>query len=78
MIWKILTIVFGWLLCGAWNMRLIERRHTKISRLEAVVYYIFGAIGFAAEWWGYWWPKVHRRITAAIKAFKEADDGEQK
>ncbi len=68
MIWVILTFVFGWLLCGAWAIRMEEKNDkTVYSISENWPLYVFGLIGLAIVWLTIW-PSRLRAFAKGIKA----------
>lgn len=75
MIWIILTSVFGWLLCGAWTIRMIEKADNELAKgdikLFLAAYMLGPAILIFA--WGTIWPSRLHQFGKGIKtAWKQA------
>lgn len=71
MIWKILTFVFGWLLCGAWAVRMLNKDDNKVTR-DVWAFYVAGLVALIITWFAVW-PKRLYRFTKCIKpAWKQA------
>lgn len=73
MLWIILTLVFGWLLCGAWAIRMDEKDGNKVED-EPWLFYLFGLVGLAIVWFSIWPECIYRFCKGVAKAWREAKE----
>ena len=69
MIWKILTFVFGWLLCGAWSIRIEEKKQDYVED-EIWMFYSTGPIGLIIVWLFIWPERIWNFGKGVIEAWK--------
>lgn len=72
MIWKILTFVFGWLLCGAWAVRMDFKRTGPNGIAFVVASYILGPLALICVWVMEWPCILGRFIKKFVAAWKQA------
>ncbi len=74
MVWIILTFVFGWLLCGAWALRMDGKTYgAKVGFLLPIVAaYFFGPIILLAFWLEIWPEKIWKFPKRFIAAWQKA------
>lgn len=73
MTWKILAIVFGWLLCGAWVMRMIDKDSDYVERdIAAIgVFYGLGPLTLLIIWFTIWPARIKVFAKDTIVAWKK-------
>jgi len=74
MIWIILTIVFGWLLCGAWALRMCEKDDDEVEKYWSP-FYTFGLIALVIIWFSIWPERIGEFIENFKSAWKQAMKG---
>ena len=67
--WKILTFVFGWLLCGAWAIRMDEKANKEVN---VWLYYICGLIGLVITWFSIWPKRLWKFAKGVAEAWRQA------
>jgi len=81
MIWVILTFVFGWLLCGAWALRMDEKDGMNVKGNAFWFYYIGGLLGLTVVWLGIWPERIWKFGKGVVNAWKQGmkvENGEAK
>ena len=78
MIYKILTIILGWLLCGAWAIRMEEKEASRVVRdwLHICCFYGFGPIALVIGGFLFWPSRLWKFAKGIGKAWKEAMQGD--
>ena len=65
-------MVFGWLLCGAWGIKMTEKRRGCVEK-NAWANYLLGPIVFLGEITLHWPPLLWRFCKGVVRAWKEAN-----
>ena len=73
MTWKILAIVFGWLLCGAWVMRMIDKDGNHVERdiVPIGIFYGLGPLVLLVTWFTIWPKRIWFFTKDVIVAWKK-------
>ncbi len=71
MIWKLLAIIFCWLLCGAWAIRMGEKNENEVERDSIWCYYLFGLLFLAIEWFGIWPSRIRKFRKGTVAVWRE-------
>lgn len=74
MIWIILTFVFGWLLCGAWAMRMWEK-YVNCVEDDWGLFYSLGLVALIIGWFFIWPERIWTFCKDFVIAFKQALKG---
>ncbi len=74
MVWIILTFVFGWLLCGAWALRMDGKTYAAKEGfpLPIVAAYFFGPIVLPVFWLEIWPGKLWKFAKGIATAWQKA------
>jgi len=70
----ILTFVFGWLLCGAWTIRMLEKDSDIIekSKFWLGLFYMTGMVGLIIMWFVIWPKRIWKFCECFVSVFKQA------
>lgn len=78
MLWIILTFAFGWLLCGAWAIRM-GQKSKWISLPKAGTGFVFtlyagGPVALVVIWCSIWPARLWKFCKGVAKAWREAKE----
>lgn len=72
MIWIILTFVFGWLLCGAWAIRMWEKEDNGPFVEPKWLFYLAAPFVLVITWFFIWPERLWKFGRGVVSAWKQS------